>query len=354
MEWELAAAELPHGYSASLKRPLFRLSDFAGRLGQWDPLKREISISRRLAFDHHWDEVRDVLLHEMAHQLAQTVMASEGQPPHGPAFQKACLMLRADPSASVGVRPLHERLAAGCAADENPIRQRIQKLLSLAQSRNAHEAESAMRKAHELMARHHINTLKTDPDRSFVSIFLGRPALRHFKEAYFLANLVQDFYFVQGIWVPAFVVGKGKMGRVLEISGTHANVAQAGYVYHFIQTHIEDRWQKMTIGIRMTRYQKSDFAVGVIEGLRHKLETEQLPDSLPEERALIRRPDPRLNHYLRQRFPRTNRIQRGGGRQDQDVYRRGIEVGEKMVLHQGITRANTDKIGKLPRLDGEA
>lgn len=347
-EWELAVSELSSDYRKHLKRPLFRLSDVSGRLGQWDADKREICLDRRLAFEHPWDEVRDVLLHETAHQLAQTVLGANGQPPHGPAFRQACLMLRADPSASATEKPLHKRLENRHAQDEHPIRQRIQKLLSLAQSGNVHEAEAAMHKAHELMARHHIKTLETDPDRSFVSIFLGQPALRHFKEFYFLANLIQDFYFVQGIWVPAFVVDKGKMGRVLEISGTHANVAQAGYVYDFIRVHIDQRWQKMTVGNRLTRYQKSDFAVGVIQGLREKLEARQLPDSRPEERALIHQPDPRLSHYLQQRFPRTSKIQRGGGRQDQDVYRRGVDVGAKMVLHRGITRATTDKIRKLP------
>jgi hypothetical protein len=348
MEWALAVSELSSDIRKFLKRPLFRLSDVPGRLGQWDADKREICLDRRLALEHPWDEIRDVLLHEMAHQLAQTVLGADGQPPHGPAFKQACLMLRADPSASADVKPLHKRLESRYAQDEHPIRERIQKLLSLAQSGNVHEAEAAMHKAHELMARHHIETMETDPDRSFVSIFLGQPALRHFKEFYFLANLIQDFYFVEGIWVPAFVVSKSKMGRVLEISGTYANVSQAGYVYDFIRSHIDNRWEIMTAGNRLTRYQKSDFAVGVIEGLREKLEARQLPDSRPEKRALIHLSDPRLSDYLRQRFPRTSRIQRGGGRQDQDLYRRGIDIGTKMVLHRGITRATTDKIRKLP------
>jgi hypothetical protein len=283
----------------------------------------------------------------MAHQLAQTVLDGDGQTAHGPAFQKACLMLRADPSASASRKPLHARIAARCSQAEDPLRQRIRKLLSLAQSRNVHEAEAAMRKAHELMARHHITTLETDPARSFMSAFLGLPALRHFKESYFLANLIQDFYFVQGIWVPAFVVAKGKMGRALEISGTPVNVSQASYVFDFVEAYVERRWQDMVAGQGLTRYQRSDFAVGLIEGFRHKLEKEKLPDCSPVQKALIRQSDPRLSAYLHRRHPRTSRIQRGG-RQDQDIFRRGFKAGEEMVLHRGIAESSRKSRRKLP------
>ena len=347
-EWELACGQLTDGYRARMQKPTFRLADTLRQLGRWSPAMREICLSRRLVENHPWDDVRDVLRHEMAHQLADTVLAADDQPSHGPAFRQACLMLRADPAATASQRPLHERLSKGCREEEHPLRQRVQKLLSLAQSRNPHEAEAAMRKAHELMARHHLTTMAADPARSFVSIFLGQPALRHFKEAYFLANLIQDFYFVQGLWVPAFVVAKGKMGRVLEISGTHANVSQAIYVFGFVTAYVDRRWRDMTAENRLTRYQKSDFAVGVIEGFRHKLAQDQLPDCDPAERALIRQTDPRLSTYLQRRYPHTSHIQRGSGRQDQDVYRRGLAVGEEMILHRGITHRSRNDRRQLP------
>jgi hypothetical protein len=345
-EWELAASELDAPYRRRLRRPLFRLADMPHRLGQWDPVKREICLNRHLACKHPWDEVRDVLRHEMAHQLAQMVLAADGQPSHGPAFQQACLMLRADPAAAAGRRPLHARVARQEARGGSPGHARIRKLLALARSDNAHEAEAAMLKAHELMARHHVAMLAEDPARIFVSVFLGEPALRHFKEAYFLANLIQDFYFVQGIWVPAFVVAKERMGRVLEISGTPANIAQAGHVFAFVRAHIDRRWRALKAPQRLTRYQKSDFAVGVIEGFRAKLQRGQRPRILPAERALVRQTDPRLSAYLQERHPRTSRIQRGRGGWDPDVYHHGRKVGEKMVIHRGID----SKSGQTPRL----
>ncbi|MDJ0876748.1 MAG: DUF2786 domain-containing protein [Desulfobacterales bacterium] len=347
-EWSLAADELEPHYRQRLARPLFRLVDAPGLLGQWDAVRREICLNRQLALAHPWDDVRDVLRHEMAHQLAESVLGADGQPPHGPAFQQACLMLRADPAAAADRRPLHTRLARFDPSTENPRHAKIRKLLALARSQNPNEAEAAMLKAHELMARHHITTLTHDPRRSFVSIFLGSPALRHFKEAYYLANLLQDFYFVQGIWVPAFVVAKNKMGRVHEISGTPANLTQAEYVYAFVSAYIDRRWSELGAGQRLTRYQKSDFAVGIIEGFRRKLEREQLAADRPSEYALISRSDPRLCTYLRQRYPRTSQIQRGGGRHDPDIYGRGRQIGEQMILHRGIVHRSGDVKHRLP------
>ncbi len=346
-EWELAAEDLEACYRERLQRPVFRLSDASGRLGQWDADKREISLNRHLADTQPWDEVRDVLRHEMAHQLAQTVLSADGQTPHGPAFQQACLMLRADPTATAQ-HTLHVRLAIRASSDVNPCHGRIRKLLALARSPNANEAEAAMLKAHELMARHHITTITEDFRRNFASIFLGRPALRHFREMYFLANLIQDFYYVQGIWVPAFVVAKGKMGRVLEISGTPANLTQAGYVYAFVQAYIDRRWAELTSGRRMTRGQKSDFAVGLIEGFRDKLERERLSKADAAERALICRSDPRLSAYLQKRYPQTRRIQRGGGQQDMEAYGHGRRIGEKMILHRGICQPTHRNRRPLP------
>lgn len=346
-EWELACLHLEPGYRDRLHKPSFRLADMTNRLGQWSPARREICLSRQLAENHPWDEIREVLRHETAHQLADDVLNAAGQPPHGPAFQQACLMLRADPAASASHRPLRMRLKNRDGNDRRGIRNRIRKLLSLAQSANVHEAEAAMLKAHDLMTRHHLDTLQLK-QRDFVSLFLGQPALRHFREAYFLANLLQDFYFVQGIWVSAFVVDRGKPGRVLEISGTITNVDNAAYVFDFIRRFTERQWTSYRQGQRLKRFQQSDFAVGIIEGFRSQLETAIESNTSPEVRALVKAKDPQLSGYLHHRHPHTQSIQRGGGRQDPSVYEDGCTLGRNLVIARGIHHADTATRRRLP------
>lgn len=344
-EWELACAYLDDHLRRRLPKPSFRLADMRSRLGQWSAARREICLSRHFMETHPWDDVREVLRHEMAHQLADTLLDADGQPPHGPAFQKACLMLRADPAASAARRPLRERIRSR-SSEGSGIRRRIRKLLSLAQSANLNEAEAAMLKAHQLMSRHHLDALQLE-ERRFVSLFLGQPALRHYREAYVLANLLQDFYFVQGIWVSAFVVAKGKTGRVLEISGTSANVDNAAYVHDFIKGFTARRWADYREGQTLKRSQQTDFAVGIIEGFRSKLEKALTATGDPRKLALVTSADPQLSRYLRHRYPRTQSIQRGG-RQDPAVYADGLEIGRRLVIARGIGRQGEQSRRRLP------
>jgi len=347
-EWELACRQLESGYRNGLQKPSFRLADMTSRLGQWSPARREICLSRQLVENHPWDEVREVLRHETAHQLAEAVLNASDQPPHGPAFQQACLMLRADPAASASHQPLRARLKDRDGNAHRGIQNRIRKLLSLAQSANVHEAEAAMLKAHDLMTRHHLDALQLQK-RDFVSLFLGQPALRHFREAYFLANLLQDFYFVQGIWVSAFVVDKGKPGRVFEISGTTANVEQAAYVFEFIRRFTQRQWTLYCQGQRLKRFQQSDFAVGIIEGFRSKLQAAVTNNASPEIQALVKAGDPQLSRYLHHRHPHTQTIQRGGGRQDPSIYEDGCALGRDLVIARGIHQAGNTSRRRLPQ-----
>ena len=96
-EWEAAIWVLSPTHRQLMKKPLFRLKDLRYTWAYWSEEKREICLSRRLVFNHPWDAVREVLLHEMAHQLTQQVLKDGNETPHGPTFQKACYLLRANP-----------------------------------------------------------------------------------------------------------------------------------------------------------------------------------------------------------------------------------------------------------------
>lgn len=335
-EWENAVCMLPSELRKAMKKPLFRLADMKSRLGCWTGHKREICLNREFVLSHPWDSVRDVLRHETAHQLTALLSGGKNEPPHGPVFRKACELLRADPKASGKYESLRERIRRGTAGSEDKILLRVQKLMALAQSSNRHEAESAMHKAHALIARHNLELISLRQKRDFVSIFLGKPALRRFREEYALGALLEDFYFVQGIWVSTWVVEKEKMGRVLEISGTEQNVRMTGYIYDFVNHYIKRQWEEYKKGKRLSRYRKTDFALGILEGFRFKLEN-AAKEKGTETYALIKSGDPRLRQYMRHRYPRIKGIRPNPLRQDPDIVEEGIRIGKKMVIYQGIS-----------------
>lgn len=336
-EWDAALDLLDPSVALALIKPAFRLADMKNALGQWRSRYREIVISRRAALDLGWDGVRDILRHEMAHQLTDTLRPDSTEPPHGPFFQTACSWLRADPRASGTYPPLSDRVQSAAAENPDPVLNRVKKLLALATSGNAHEAEAAMTKAHQLIDRHNIDLIQNHRPRDYVSVFLGRPALRQRREAYHLAAVLSEFYFVEPVWVPAFVLDKERMGRVLEISGTPRNVIMAEYVHDFVQRHIHASWRQMTgtpNGVR----RRSDFAVGVIAGFRETLTGSIRQPSTAREQAVIRRDDPQLAVYCRDRYPSIRTSRAGGGAMDSRLVAAGEQVGRDMVIHQGIEK----------------
>ncbi len=347
-EWEAALWLLEAPYRRRMRKPLFRIKEMRTRLGRWSPRTREICFSRDLVMNYSWDTVVDVLRHEMAHQLAGEVLGARNEPPHGPSFRRACDMLRISTRASGDFEPLHEWVAREHLRQEDRILLRVRKLMALAQSQNQNEAEAAMIKAHELIAKYNIDLMRSSARRDFVSVHVGTPALRHFREVYVLANLIQDFYFVEGIWIPAFVKEKGRMGRVLEISGTAQNIRMASYVYDFVRHFIDRQWRtykKEKREKKLNRYRKTDFAIGILDGFRAKLEAEaEKKAAVRENRALVRVEDPQLAEYMDYRYPHTTSVRRRALRQDPSVLADGVEIGKRLVIAEGITE--TGEAGK--------
>jgi hypothetical protein len=216
---------------------------------------------------------------------------------------------------------------------------RIRKLLALAESRNQNEADSAMVKAHQLIERYNIDLLSHVEDRNYFSAFVGLPALRHPREEYHLARLLQDYYFVEGLWVSAFVMEKEKMGRVLEINGTSENVQMASYVYDFVCQYIRRHWREVNKDGELNRSRKTDFAIGVIEGFRSKLESQRRKRGKGSKGHMLTKVgDPLLKKFMAYRYPHTRSFRRKGVTQDEGVLQKGFSFGRKMIISKGITQ----------------
>jgi hypothetical protein len=344
-EWETALLNLEPTQRQFIRRPLFAIKDMQTRWGNWSPEKREISLSRQLVMNYPWDSIREVLQHETAHQIAQMLFGASTQTPHGPAFKQACELLRIHPAASANYPPLQDRFLQDQSSHYDKRMLRIKKLLALAESKNRFEADAAMTKAHELIARHNIELNRHEDKRDFLSIFIGQPALRHPREDYHLANLLQDYYFISGIWVSAYVIGKGKMGRVLEISGTVQNLKIAEYVHDFIIQFIDAQWRQYNRQKRMNRFRKTDFAAGIIEGFRDKLESSVVKKKKKKDIfALIQKGDPQLANYFKFKYPHTASVKKTALHQDARIIRDGKKLGKKLVIARGICEKKTGRV----------
>ncbi len=349
-EWESASWVLEGRLRERLRQPMFTLRDMRSRLGYWSSEKNEIALSRDFVHNYSWNDVCEVLRHEMAHQYVNQVMGIHDQRAHGPAFQQACSVLRANARASASYQPLSDKLTADDEADQDSIMRKVHKLMALAESQNMHEAEAAMAKANALIAKYNLRLLECERRREYVSAFAGQPALRHFREDYLLAHLLEDYYFVKGLWITAYVLGKGKMGRVLEISGIASNVLIAGYVHDVVKRFIDAEWKRYTRKGKMNRSRKSDFAAGIIAGFsgRLKKQQQQVSVSTPQSTtALVVLDDPQLEDYMQQRYPSTRTFRRKGTRSDPSVMADGKRLGADLLIARGVTLKPDRRIRRL-------
>jgi hypothetical protein len=337
-EWEQGRMELLPRHRTGFLQPRFRLQEGNTPLGSWRHERNEISLSRPFVLSHGWDSIRDLLRHEMGHQLAVQSFGGANESPHGQAFHQACRLLGANPGSRGRYVPLRERLEEKTLHDHDRVMLKVEKLQALAASANRHEAELAMLRARELAERAHNESLGRR-DRKFVSVFLGRTALRHRREEHFLASLVSDHYLVYGIWAPAFVLERDRMGNVFEISGAPAQVKMAEYVHDFISRHILAEWDIFRRGLSHGVRRRTDFACGLIDGFRRTLVRPAEGGKAGLQSGalqVVESLDPQLRQYLRYRYPRRRTIQRRNLTHHGGTWNAGRKAGKKLVIHRPL------------------
>jgi hypothetical protein len=315
----------------ALVRPVFALEEGTQRLGRWIAATRTMELSRALVFTKPWLEVVSVLEHEMAHQYVDEVLRVSGETAHGPTFQRVCKE-----------RGIDARAAGAPAATDAPaldkVLERIRKLLALAGSPNQNEAELAMRKAHELMLRHNIESAEK---REYEVRHLGDPEKRATRVQVDIAGLLSEFFFVEVIRVPTFVARTGAKGRVFEVVGTRPNVEMAEHVYAFLLATAERLWRENRGDARVrSGRDRLAYQSGVIRGFRDKLlaERHQL-----EGTGLVWVGDGGLDAFYRARYPRV--VTRRRWVKQNRALAAGAEAGRRVVLHRPVqTSTNAGRL----------
>jgi len=313
-------------FGNKLKKPVLVLTDTTKRLGQWSANRRMLELSRTLVLSRPWLEVTSVLEHEMAHQYVDEVLRVVDEPPHGATFTRVC-----------AERGIHAR-AAGApiaataeAVIEDRVIERIRKLLALASSENQHEAELAMKKAHELMLRHNIE--QSEAVHAYDVMHLGTPSRRANPVELEVVGIISEFFFVEVIRVPVYLPRSGAHAQTFEIIGARENVAMAAHVHAFLLATAERLWQENRTDRRVRGGRdRLAYQCGVIRGFRDKLlgERKEL-----KGQGLVWVGDSHLDDFFHARHPRITRRRRYV--RQSGAHAAGREAGRQVVLHRPVT-----------------
>lgn len=318
--------------AAYFKRALhpvsIELSDATGRLGRWRSDVRTIEIARSLVLEQPWGVVVEVLKHEMAHQYVHEVLGQTSETSHGPAFRDVCRRLGIDPTAA-GMP-----VVTGVGTDEDArILERIARLLALAESSNANEAQAAMNAAQRLMLKHNLDTARTRTPHGYAFRHLGKATGRVTESERLLAAILAAHFFVEVIWIPVYRPLEKKRGSILEICGTASNLEMAAYVHAFLTHTSEQLWQehKRASGIRSNRDRRT-YLAGVMTGFMEQLNTQRTKN---REQGLVWLRDADLSDYYRRRHPHIQRVRHQGNRRT-EAHAHGRAAGRKIVLHRPV------------------
>lgn len=343
--------------SSGIIAPHFILTDATSHWGQWSTATREMRFSRHLVLNRPWNEVLEVLKHEMAHQYVHEVLKVEGEPPHGPTFFAVCKENKID--AAVRGVP-----GADQVTTTNHIVEKIHHLLKLASNAGATEAEqqAAATAARSMMLKYNIELQEKNEELGYTVRYLGGVTGRIQGYMSELANILSKSYFVEIIWMNAYDPRTKKKGHELEISGTEDNVEVAEYVYEFISRAAVGSWEsKMkdpafklslhkeyarTFGFSGTAPQsiqgftisaRSNFLLGFIRGFKDQLKKEEAKE---QAAGLVVRKDPNLEAFYNNRHPHIVHNKRNAGYTNYQMQNTGFAEGQSLKI------PNAAKAGK--------
>jgi hypothetical protein len=312
-------------FRGRLKRPMFALSSSATTLGRWIHARRTIELSETLVLTKPWPEVVAVLQHEMAHQYVDEVLRAHDETAHGETFRRVCDELGIDGAAAGAPVPAAE------APVLDRVLERVRKLLALAGSANQHEAESAMRRAHELMLRHEIDAAATAGTRSFEVRHVGDPLRRTTAVESAILVLLDDCFFVRVIRVPIYLPREGRRGAVHELSGTRANLELALHVHGFLLATADRLWLAHRNELGARGRERLEFQTGVIRGFHDKLIAER---ATLAGTGLVWVADGALETFYRRRHPRITR--RSHTVRASGAHAAGHAAGRRVILHRPV------------------
>ena len=255
--------------------------DDTTRLGYFDPNDYTIGVHKRLMYTAKDRVLENLLRHELAHYFTFIEHHESGLDgrPHGPQFQRTCDRYGLAPEirrATSDVRAENDAVE-GQLANEAVI-VRFQRLMSLAESDNEHEASLALVRANELMVRHNLDAAAAGGVGSGeieYCVKLVLPCKRSSPRSTAIAEILSEFL--------VFPV-HGSEG--LEVTGTRANVEHAEYIAGYLDRALRAAWKRARAS-SPRRLREKPFMEAAAESYLAKLRRTKAKLPPQDQRALV-------------------------------------------------------------------
>jgi hypothetical protein len=217
--------------------------------------------------------------------------------------------------------------------------EKIQKLLSLANSDNENEAKLAASKAQELLVKYNLTEAQVDGhDSSYVREDLVLERTRADKSVNYVLMIIRDYFFVQVIRNPKWVNGKKYLAYTL--LGKAHNVEIAIFVKTFLDQAFVNLWAEYRIANNADARARSSYVTGLYLGLVEQLKASR--EKVQTETGLVLVKDNQLEEFIKKQFQNL----RGGRQQmtfnDREALEAGREQGRNLRIAKGLGGASTN------------
>lgn len=182
---------------------------------------------------------------------------------------------------------------------DNKIIERIQKLISLADSPNKHEAESAMAKAQELMTKHNIAMQSIENHDSEYVNELTEGYKRATVESKYINNLLSEFFFVR------LVSSKSRGVTFLNIIGEKNNVKTALHMRQYLTNVFKSLWNEYKKETNAPNGSKQSFYMGIMSGFTEVMNEKRAATCECMDMVLVN--DPKVDDKVSELFPRLRK-----------------------------------------------
>jgi hypothetical protein len=327
-------------YRLQLRTVNFEISSSTSYWGQYDPKSATIKLTERLIENHPWPVVLGVLKHELAHHYVHEKFKNSDQSDHGPEFHKACEKLGVPlffrrAQVDLTLNELDWRHDSILSA-ENPLFEKIKKLMALACSENENEAQVASQKIQELLTKNQITSFENQaaPEYQHLNILFKNSRVPLYIKQ--IISILVEHFFVYAVFQNSMDVKKSAKIAMVELMGQKQDLLIAESVYYFLFNEVQQLFSQNESHKR-SHVDKKSLAWGFLDGFSKQLEKDkQVQRQALQSKALIlKSAEEKLVDYSRSIFPR---LRNTGSRQtiNQQAYNSGHELGKKVKLRQVI------------------
>ncbi len=345
-------------YNIHLQPPIIEIGTSKSNFGSWDARTRTLRISSFLISNYSWAVTQNVFKHEIGHQICSEIFHSRGTA-HGDDFIKACKMLGLpeeyqNASCHMPEHILFLTKGTSYSVGGRKMISKVEKLLSLAQSANEHEANLAMQKAKEIIDRYNIASLASEETSKYHHVIINNRKKQMPFYQRRICTILIEFFFVKVVTASLYDPHTNNTYKTIELFGTPENVTLAEYCYSFLQNRLLFLWNQNRHKFSgKVRTEKSSFYMGVLDGFYDQLakigraDKLKIPTPYPGEgkglHELMVFEDTCLDAYVQMRFPRLRKISRRGSKVYSSTYQVGVENGNSLTLSKGLTKADGNR-----------